>query len=109
MNEHEKSLKLADLMGWKIRDDCLSHRGYHLIETKSYNWLHHSYLSPYSDSEESLAQFAAILLKFPEVMIRFVDDATSGEGTFGKEYYGYDKPTQANILNEILVMNGVKI
>ena len=54
------------------------------------------------------AQFAAILLRFPKVMERFVE-------AYEVEYEAIEieiineQPTQANILDEILRMNGKEI
>jgi len=96
MNEQEKSLKLAELCPdiwafWKPEKD----------------W------NPYSESINGLAQFAAILLKFPEVMCSLVPityfDADEDERKSLRKTMNYNGPTQANILDEILRMNGVEI
>jgi hypothetical protein len=92
MKEQEKSLKLAELMGWETIVDNM---GRYLVVNTSYNWLHHSYLTPYGSGSYSLAQFAAILLANIQVT------RTAG--------YRYIEPTQANILDEILRMNGVEV
>ena len=99
MNEYEKSLKLAKLMGLSYNIiDCKD--GYMTIEPTCDHIRRESgdvvQYTPYESDEEGLAQFAAILLKFPEVM------------EFSTEWT-YNKPTQANILDEILRMNGVEI
>jgi len=98
MNEQEKSLKLAELMGWEIVDSD---------EAGHYTVLYpfdSDALNPYSSQPFGLAQFAAILLKFPEVMAK-----TEGVWEMTESYWETHKPTQANILDEILAMNGVDI
>jgi len=80
MNEKEKSLELAKLMGWREK------------------------INPYGKG--GLAQFAAILLKFPEVF----EYAEGGGYLKPTEHGGCDMaPTQENILDEILKINGVNI
>lgn len=81
-----KAEGFRDLMSdWKI-SDC-----------GRITWPHELYdeqLNPY----ESAAQFGLIFLRYPEVMSSFCcHDTAVGE------------PTQANILDEILRMNGVEI
>ena len=61
--EKQKSLALAELMGWKVKMGSLSSEGHPLIECDSYNFIYHSYLSPYKHTAYSMAQFATILLK----------------------------------------------
>lgn len=88
-----KSLKLAELMGWGIE----MYKGRETIGAGSPMRGH--YIRPYEDCEHGLAQFAAILLKFPEVM-----------NSFSYEEGRPDMPpTQANILDEVLRMKGVEI
>jgi len=100
MNEKEKSLKLAELMGWKLHlgtdYEYWSGMDKDLGGIGNY---HCQSLDPYT----SLAQFAAILLKFPEVMDRSTHPEIMG-GT-GLPF----EPTQANILDEILRMKGVEV
>ena len=102
MNEQEKSIKLAELMGWERKPNPYSNGAY---ADEDYVWdvdvrlINGVY--PYASHEFGLAQFAAILLKFPEVMIRFM-----WGGEHGKYFIN---PTQSNILDEILRMNGVEI
>ena len=109
MHKRDKSLKLAELMGWTVQDSSL---GYHYITSKAFNAC---VLAPYDENEEAIGrcQFAAILLKFPEVMLRFkwryrpiVLDAESKARA--KKIWNI-QPTQANILDEILRMNGVDV
>jgi len=118
VDTREKSLKLAELMGWKAY--------YATYETDSMVWdgspefdCTQYVLEPYEKSQEGLAQFAAIFLKHPDVMERFVcTDGHTDASTvpderyarYGGDYQGYltdeRKPTQENILDEILRMNG---
>jgi len=109
MTELEKSLKLAELMGWEVSEIgwIIIHptwQDYELNEGYSGEFLH-----PYKKSMEGLAQFAAILLKFPE----FIGDISSKYACTCKAedcpkwMDGY-RPTQSNILDEILRMNGDK-
>jgi len=107
MNEQEKSLKLAELMGWEIETYygdapyiCASHFD---------NKIKHIPLVPYEMSQIGLAQFAAIFFKFREVMCN--ECFLSYEAHKGLSYCEplEKEPTQANILDEILRMNGVKI
>jgi len=81
MNTQDKSLKLAELMGW--------------MELPAMP-------QPYEDSVIGRAEFAAILLKYLE------EDQYFFEGWISR--WGTSKPmTQANILDEILRMNGVEL
>ena len=99
MNTQDKSKKLAELMGWEriwssVREE------YHVNGS-------YMELVMYDSDNDGLAQFAAILLKFPEVFEDCIGGGfileTSHEGA------GYLQPTQANILDEILRMNGIDI
>jgi len=101
--EKQKSLALAELMGLKYhapydKDEYItikptsSHIQREFGEDVKYK--------PYASDEEGLAQFAAILLKFPEVMPYFVNN----DGTVSTKLE-YGEPTQVNILDEILRMN----
>jgi len=94
MTEQEKSLKLAELMGWSIFE------GKRFLHTGEE-------LEPYADTRSGLAQFAAILLKFPEAMTSY------GMKCDGSVYLCDSPddcpPTQTNILDEILRMNGVDV
>ena len=92
MNEQEKSLALAELMEWELDSPLSTKYSY----TK-YNGLNWRILEPYDASQEGKAQFSDILLKFPEVMF---DEY---------KHWDLDECTQANILDEILRMNGVEI
>ena len=107
MNTQDKSLKMAELMGVTI---CVGH-------TSAINDCNGLSIGkewhPYDDWVEGRSQFAAILLKFPEVMLRFkwryrpiVLDAESKARA--KKIWNI-QPTQANILDEILRMNGVNM
>ena len=96
MTEQEKSLKLSELMGWR------------LYENEGKFFTHDmGCLCPYNELPRGSgrAQFAAILLRFPEVMARFVGVKNEYEITM----LPWNEPTQANILDEILRMNGVDV
>jgi len=92
MNEKEKSLKLAKLMRWRVdKDGCT-----YLFDSGLQP------VNPYDTGAYGLSQFAAILLKFPEMMLvwqRYFDP-DSQEPRYILE------PTQAIILDEILRMYG---
>jgi len=86
-------------MGWKVYEKSFGDI-YHLVKAYDYGVA----LRVYDDVEEGLAQFAAILLKFPEVMACQFRLVSLSSGS----YFSRDvtvKPTQANILDEILRMN----
>ena len=103
MSVSEKSLKLAELMGWTTQDSSL---GYHYITSKAFNAC---VLAPYTEGEENIGrcQFAAILLKFPEVMNN--SNLVWWDSYNDCQNEDYVEPTQANILDEILRMNGVEL
>ena len=110
--EKQKSLVLAELMGWKVKLDSLSSKGHPLIECDSYNFIYHSYLSPYKHTAYSMAQFAIIMLKFPDVMIRmdtrwYIGFFEDDDGWVTESIWLHREPTQSNILDEILAMNGL--
>jgi len=91
MNEKEKSLKLAELMGWPIPSKSgwptvswYAQDRYYAEGKKQY-----ANLQPYRNDEVGLAQFAAILL-------------TLGDPTEGWESIPTHFWTQSNILDEIL-------
>lgn len=87
----EKAFLLAELMGWEV-----------YAVGKIYTIAITEKLNPYdSKSNEGLSQFAAILLKFPEVM-RYPEYFTDDERN-------WIKPTQSQILDTILEMNGVEL
>jgi len=108
MNEQYKSLALAKLMGWST--SC--GRVHCTFEGKDgFNGVLH----PYAKTEDGLAQFAAILLKFPDVVSKFVcteghtyEHATSAERyeRYGGMFQGFitaEKPfTQKAVLDAIL-------
>jgi len=104
-DEKEKSLELAKLMGWKGYYADFEHYDFVWDCNPDFDCTQYK-LEPYEKSEEGLAQFAAILLKFPEVF----EYAEGGGYLKPTEHGGCDiAPTQENILDEILRMNGVKI
>jgi len=90
--EKQKSLALAKLMGW---NPSYSSDGRFISCMPP--WCGGETLCPYTKTQQGLTQFAAIFLKDPEVMelFRCVNEMT---GAFSI------KPTQANILDEILRM-----
>ena len=107
MTELEKSLALAKLMGWELRSNHERiEAGMVDFEITNDPNLTGTILCPYKSNPTGLSQFAAILLKYPEVMVSkgrlFKGDPTS-YNTWEKE------PTQQNILDEILRMNGVEV
>jgi len=96
MNEKEKSIALAKLIGWKGYFADFAHYDFVWDCNPDFDCTQYK-LEPYEKSEEGLAQFAAILLKFPEAF-----NKASG-------FWHKLEPTQEAILDEILRMNGVKI
>jgi len=95
MNEKEKSLELSKLMGWRVHvyDTHVNFEG-GVID---------GVLQPYEKNKSGLAQFGVILLNNIEVF------EYASAGGFIQYKDGYIKPTQENILDEILLMNGVKL
>ena len=104
MNEPEKSLELAKLMLWQKASWNNSGVVDSDAETEPYLFCSQELgplmLNPYHPVD-GLAQFAAILLKFPEVLYE--------PDSYGVLWGAHVEPTQANILDEILRMNGVEI
>ena len=116
MNTQDKSLKLAELMKWEVEDfPSLIGRGSSpLIASHEFKgeWvrIYPDDSDNHDDKILSLAQFAAILLKFPEVMARIVNyEESLWEWYPSADANGHLEPTQANILDEILRMNGVDV
>jgi len=97
MKETEKSLELAKLMGWRE----FKSTGAYMI----FSEYELSELKPYCSDTQGLAQFGAILLKFPAVF----EYASAGGFIKYNDGYTYTEPTQENILDEILRINGVKL
>jgi len=104
MNTKEKSLKLAELMGWETfsgTENTPNAVNIQYIRLKyGQSNIGGQLLNPYcTDSVmgHSLSQFAAILLKFPEVLGHSL--------VYGCRFDG--ETMQANILDEILRMNGI--
>jgi len=95
MNEQDKSIALAKLMGWDVHiyDTQIHFKGVGIDGV----------LQPYDEREYGRAQFATLLLTFPDVLLVF---QLAKEGGVGEWEYLL-KPTQENILDEILRMNGV--
>ena len=106
MNEHKKSLKLAELMEWEVKYLNIYDESeafvFTAIPERGSRAKYFTGLNPYNATDVGLAQFAAILLKFPEVFPERLESYVGFEGWF-------KKPTQANILDEILAMSGVEI
>lgn len=111
MNEHEKSLKLAELMGWKVETVEEWHWP-QFISVVPYGCSSTNSLRPYDESPDGRAQFAAILLRFPEVFESFVEQSVEGTNIDGTEqcadFWPNGEPTQANLLDAILRMNGIE-
>ena len=118
MNEREKSLALANLMGWKIKKSSC---GVLLVnwEDSIFGRSNPDILCPYAANVIGRVQFAVILLKFPNVITEFVctelhthRNATSPERyeKYGGMFQGFivaEKPfTQKSVLDEILRLNG---
>jgi len=113
MNEHDKSLALAKLMGWST--SC--GRVHCTFEGKNgFNGVLH----PYAKTADGLAQFAAILLKFHDVVSKFVcteghtyEHATSAERyeRYGGMFQGFITAeklfTQEAVLDEVLQLKGL--
>jgi len=106
-------------MGWKKEPNPYSN-GTYADEDMQWNLgslgiIGQEGLFPYASGTFGLAQFAAILLRFPGVMTRVEDCSdihgiidiaiVKRKGACGGPY----APTQANILDEILRMNGKEI
>ena len=114
MKECEKSLALAKLMGWKLRPvyGQMSSGIIHYEITNDYNFIG-TMLCPYKDNPTGLAQFAAILLRFPKVMclfhqVKHVIDWPEGYTEETNKFYWRPKePTQENILDAILQMHSM--
>jgi len=108
MNEHEKSLKLAELMGWRKyphspdmkRGLSYSVRGVDGMPSASI-----VELEPYAATPIGRVQFAAILLRFPEVFELFMETSL----VIPHVKLRLEQPRQAAILDAILKMNGVDI
>ena len=109
MTEQEKSLALAKLMGWKVEQkeffndvDCCYRKGCWEV------------LCPYKGTTVGSAQFAAILLAFPEVMAPLINMyralIVSQYNEQGSPTFRFKrKPTQRDVLDEILRMKGVRV
>jgi len=97
-----KELALAKLMGWKLHQTDTKSQLYELRD-KSFRYLEGDYqpLEPYSETIAGLAQFASILLRFSQVMTL--------SHACHEPIWNAKEPTQENILDEILRMNGVAI
>ena len=106
MNEYEKSLKLAELMGWKLHlgtdYEYWSGMAKDLGGISNYDC---QSLHPYTN----LAQFAAIFLKFRDVMYNPCFESYDTHKGLSYSEPIDKEPTQANILDEILAMSGVEI
>jgi len=96
-----KNLSLAKLMNWKVKlisDDIFELREQQ-FESDGY-----PLLDPYSDS----AQFVSIFMRFPQVVDSFHTEQKTGMTSAFYQGWCHDLcPTQENILDEILRMNGL--
>ena len=121
MNTQKKSLALAELMRWELfvpegtHPDMLQD---HILDYEGGLVLEGMPLVPYIETRNGLAQFAAILLKYPEVMANFCRCESSGLGdgiitpvmdVVQNEGFPIALPTQSAILDEVLRMNGIAI
>jgi len=106
MTNDEKSLKIAELMGWKGYYTDFTRHDFIWDCNPDFDCTQYK-LEPYEKSEEGLAQFAAILLKFSDIMQRFGRLNGVWHIRCKKHEITEREPTQANILDEILRMNGV--
>lgn len=101
----EKSKALATLMSWHILqqpEKIIKFRNAYLVSFNgpSKKLCDYVELEPYAKTTNGLMQFAKILLSHIEVWDRF-----NAVGSL----YTSNKPTQKNILDEILLANNVKI
>ena len=101
MNTKDKSIKLAELM--ELTDRTHANSIYHYVMWNGKK----TAFTPYYGTDTGRAQFAAILLKFPEVMQ--YSNLVWWDSYNDCQNPDYLPPTQANILDEILRMNGVDV
>jgi len=99
--EKQKSLALAELVWW---NHSSSSDGRYISCMPP--WSGEETLCPYVKSQQGYAQFAAILLKFPEVITMFVQVEGCGHEQCCGDVGLYTRPTQTNLLNAILHMKG---
>ena len=107
--EKQKSLALAELMDIPFVIPCESDEYVTFKPTSDHiqrEFGEDVKYKPYASDEEGLAQFAAILLKFPEVMLLFDQDSRLDVKKQFSIYYRDGNPEQSEILNEILRMKG---
>jgi hypothetical protein len=97
MELKEKEKALAELMEWEL-ELIIHHNQYIKREFLciSNGGCGGFKLQPYSNTNTGLAQFAAIFLKYPDVMAHFMD--------CNLDYH--TKPTQEAILDEIIKQEG---
>ena len=98
MNEQEKSLELAKLMGWEVWK-CGKENHINGLHMDIYDDMT---LCPYTYGEEGLVQFAAVLLKNYKVIEHIADDYN-----LYCDFQSHEM--QKLLLDEILIMNGVEI
>ena len=96
-SEQEKCLAIAGLMAWEKPHYA---KDGHIALGGSCMQLH-----PYRECSDGLAQFASILLAFPEVLRNW--DWHHRYRPLAIEWGTAREATQANILNEILRIKGV--
>jgi len=110
--ETQKSLALAELMGWEINNAANASEPVSVCTDYAVSTIDSQptsyWLQPYEHTAVGLAQFAAILLKFPRVFCRFTQGDFDGFTSllFDDGYHDKLEPTQANVLDEILKMQG---
>jgi len=107
MSRHNKIRALATLMDIPVyqHENCKTcdEYGYRWFITRDVEY------DPYN-GVTGLAQFAAILLKFPQWVDEFHTKTKQGMTTAFHQGWWHDlPPTQENILDEILSMNGVEV
>ena len=101
--EKQKSLALAELSGW---NPSSSSDG--IFISCMPPWSGGETLCPYVKSQQGYAQFAAILLKFPEVVPRMCKNKWHKQGmqNVSRIELRDANPTKEIILDEILRMKG---
>jgi len=107
MDTQGKSSALAKVMGWDLSTygtKLPEHMREERIQVAPFDDM---VLDPYSTEPNGLAQFAAISLKFPEVLNMYSCKVTNNPRS--PIWKDGNKPTQENMLDEILKMNGIKI
>jgi len=105
--EKQKALALAKLVKFKLNGFPLwiTGRELRMQQSTARAFDCDPIFNPYADTDRNgLAQFAAILLKFPEAMACQFSTVCLSDGSMLTRNTPV-KPTQANILDEILKLN----